>query len=275
MMSDVGAPDHRDPAVPIVAPSAHPWSAAGGDVGVLLLHGFTGNPTSMRPLAEHLAGAGLAIELPRLPGHGTHWKDLARTSWQDWAREAASALDRLRTRASVVAVVGMSAGGALALHLAQTRGRDVDAIVLINPSVTFRHPLKPVAGIVARVLPTFPGIGNDIARPGADELPYDRVPVRAAASLFALQDQVRANLAAVHAPTLVLTSRADHTVATGDSTLVLDGIGSARREHVWLERSFHVATLDYDADVIADRTLAFVREHAAAGGQISDRGADI
>jgi carboxylesterase len=251
-------------SVQLVAPSAQPWSAPGDDVGVLVLHGFTGNPTSMRPLAHRLADAGMAVELPRLPGHGTHWKDLAQTSWQDWAREAEAALDRLRSRTRAAAVVGLSAGGTLALHLAQTRPADLHAVVVINPSLTFRHPLKSVAGVLARVVPTMAGLGNDIARSGADELPYDRVPLRAAASLFALQDQVRAALDKVRTPIMVLTSRADHTVPPGDSSILLDGVASSRREQVWLERSFHVATLDYDADLIADRTITFVREHTAA-----------
>lgn len=257
-----------------MARSARSWSAPGGDVGVLVLHGFTGNPTSVRPLAERLAGAGLAVELPRLPGHGTTWRDLARTSWTEWAAEADAALDRLRARAATVAVAGLSAGGTLALHLAQTRPADVAGLALINPSISFRHPLKAVAGLVGRVVPTLPAIGNDIARPDVDELPYDRVPLRAAASLFALQDHVRDRLAAVRAPTLVLTSRVDHTVPPADSTVILDGIGSPERAQVWLERSFHVATLDYDGDLIADRTLAFIDRHVTAAGDKTDRGAD-
>lgn len=256
----------------VVAPSAHAWSAPGSQdgAGVLVLHGFTGNPTSLRPLAERLAAGGMAVELPRLPGHGTHWKDLARTSRHDWAAEAGASLDRLRARTRAVAVVGLSAGGTLALLLAQTRPDDVAAIAVINPSLTFRHPLKKVAGTVARVIPTMRGVGNDIARPGADELPYDRVPLTAAHQLFTLQDEVRSNLAAVHTPVLVLTSREDHTVPPSDSTVLLEGISSPDREQVWLERSFHVATLDHDADLIADRTIAFVRTHTASA---DDRGA--
>src|SRR5580704_15003176 len=62
-------------ACPIVtAPVLHgaeAFSAPGGPDGVLVLHGFTGSPFSMRPLADKLAEAGYAVELPRLPGHGT------------------------------------------------------------------------------------------------------------------------------------------------------------------------------------------------------------
>jgi carboxylesterase len=240
----------------LIAPSAAAWSSQVGDTGVLVLHGFTGNPTAVRPLAERLAAVGHRVELPRLPGHGTTWRDLATTRWDDWAGEADAAFDRLGVWPR--AIVGLSMGGTLALHLAQQRPHDVAALVVVNPTVTFRHPLRPALGLLRRVVPTFPGVGNDIARPGADEHPYPRVPLRAAASLFDAQDMVRARLDRVTAPTLVLTSRTDHTVDPADSVIVMRGLTAATTAQVWLERSFHVATLDYDADVIADRTIAWI-----------------
>lgn len=253
----------RGAGVSLVGPSAAAWSVAAGDTGVLVLHGFTGNPTAMRPLAEHLAAAGHRVELPRLPGHGTTWQDLATTSWDDWAAEADAAFDRLGDRPR--AVVGLSMGGTLALQLAAQRPDDVAALVVINPSVTFHHPLKPALGLLKRIIPSLPGIGNDIARDGADELPYTRVPLRAAATLFSAQDMVRGRLDRVRAPTLVLTSRNDHTVDPADSGLVLDGLTGAVAEQVWLERSFHVATLDHDAEVIADRTVEWIAAAMRSG----------
>lgn len=242
----------------LIAPSAAAWSSPGGPAGVLVLHGFTGNPTSMRPLAERLAADGYRVELPRLPGHGTSWQDLAGTTWDDWAGEADAAFERLGRRRR--GIVGLSMGATLALHLAQQRPHEVDALVLINPAVTFKHPLKPALGLLKRVIPTLPGVGNDIARPGADELPYPRVPLAAAASLFAAQDDVRSRLDRVGAPTLVLTSRNDHTVDPADSEIVLSGLVDARTAQVWLERSFHVATLDHDAALIEDRASAWLEE---------------
>jgi carboxylesterase len=253
--------------VDLIAPSAAAWSSAIGDTGVLVLHGFTGNPTAVRPLAGRLAAAGHRVELPRLPGHGTTWQDMATTRWDDWAGEAAAAFDRLGGRPR--AIVGLSMGGTLGLHLAQQRPHDVAALVVINPAVTFRHRLRPALGLLKRVVPTFPGVGNDIARPGADEHPHPRVPLGAAASLFDAQDAVRARLDRVIAPTLVLTSRTDHTVDPADSGIVVRGLTAAVTEHVWLERSFHVATLDYDADVIADRTIAWI-DTAMTGASPAD-----
>ncbi|HLY83237.1 MAG TPA: hypothetical protein VKQ71_09625, partial [Acidimicrobiales bacterium] len=71
-----------------VLDGAEPFSARGGRAGALLLHGFTGSPWSMRPVAEALAATGFTVELPLLPGHGTSVDDLAETGWEDWSGAA-------------------------------------------------------------------------------------------------------------------------------------------------------------------------------------------
>lgn len=247
-----------------VIEGAQAWSAEGRrDVGVLVLHGLTGNPVSLRPLAESLAGDGYHVELPRLPGHGTRWQDLARTTWRDWAREANAALELLRARTSAQVAVGLSMGGTLSLHLAITRPDDLAGIVLINPTVKPRDPRLKALPAIKWVVPGLPGVGNDIARPGADEKPYPKMSLKALSSLIDLQRRVRARLGEVRLPLLVLTSRQDHVVDVADSRLVIDRVASERCEHVWLERSYHVATLDYDAAEIEQRVAAFVEKVAA------------
>src|SRR5580704_7049564 len=101
-----------------VLPGAESTSFPGGPVGVLVLHGFTGNPTSMRALAEALAEAGYAVELPRLPGHGTAVEDMLPTRWVDWSGAAEAAFADLAGRCAKVAVAGLSMGGTLAAWLA-------------------------------------------------------------------------------------------------------------------------------------------------------------
>ncbi len=247
-----------------IIPGAEPWSAEGGEVGALVLHGFTGNPVSMRPLAESLAEAGLAVELPRLPGHGTSWRELGRTTWHDWSREARAALEILASRTHRRLVVGLSVGGLLGLHLAATRPGLVDGVVAINPALRLHHhPLLRFVGALKHVLPSYPSpTTDDITLPGVSEHAYDRVPLAALHSLLELQCAVA--LEDVTAPLLVMTSRTDHVVPPEASGEVLARVASVDREQIWLERSLHVATLDADADLVLARTLAFAERVAGA-----------
>src|SRR5271169_2124203 len=118
-----------------VIPGAEPFSCDGGPVGVLLCHGFTGTPQSLRPWAEYLTEAGLTVRVPRLPGHGTSWQEMNRTRWEDWYAEADRNYRELRERCSKVFVMGLSMGGTLTLGLAEQYGDAISGIVLVNPSV--------------------------------------------------------------------------------------------------------------------------------------------
>lgn len=241
-----------------VLPGHEAWSGGEGDAGVLVVHGYTSSPYGMRGLAEALAGAGFRVELPRLPGHGTHWKDLARTTWRDWVREALATLERLRAETTRQALVGLSMGGTIALHLAATRD-DIAGAALINPIVSTSNPVARVVPLLKYVVPSVAGLGNDIAKPGADEQPYDRNPVRAQASVLELMALVRGELPQATCPLLVFTSRQDHVVEPVNGEQILAAVSSTDTEQVWLERSYHVAQLDHDGPEIERRTIEFCR----------------
>ena len=91
------------------------WSTVTTASGVLLLHGFTGSPASMRPWGELLAQRSWTVRVPRLPGHGTRWQDMNITRWEDWYSEADRNLRELTSRCDRVFVAGLSMGGALTL----------------------------------------------------------------------------------------------------------------------------------------------------------------
>src|SRR6201995_2476938 len=147
-------------------PGAEPFSHQGGATGVLLCHGFTGRPQSPRPWAGFLAEAGLSLSLPLLPGHGTSWQEMNRTTSDDWYATAEEALGALRARCDEVFVMGLSMGGCLALRLAETHGRDVRGLVLVNPSLAPDTKLFMVAPLLKHVIKSMPAIGNDIKKPG-------------------------------------------------------------------------------------------------------------
>ncbi|TGB16309.1 alpha/beta fold hydrolase [Streptomyces sp. MZ04] len=250
-----------------VLPGAEPYRHEGGEVGVLLCHGFTGSPQSLRPWAEYLAEQGLTVSLPLLPGHGTRWEDLQMTGWQDWYAEVERELHGLLERCSEVFVFGLSMGGALTLRLAAKHGDAVRGIVLVNPG-------NKVHGLAARALPvarhlvrTTKGIASDIAKEGSDEVGYDRVPLHAAHSLRQFFARVDGELPQVTQPLLLLHSPQDHVVPPVDSARILSRVSSTDVTEILLEQSYHVATLDHDADRIFDESLAFIGRLAPSVGK--------
>jgi len=248
-----------------VLPGAEPFAADGGEVGVVLSHGFTGSTQSLRPWAEHLAGAGLTVRLPRLPGHGTRWQDLNDTRWPDWYGEVERAFDDLRGRCRQVFGMGLSMGGTLVTRLAEQRPAEVAGLVLVNPSLgSERKDVKYALPLLHRVVPSLAGIGSDIRKPGVTELAYGRTPLRAMRSLSRLWPLVVADLGRVIAPVLLYRSRVDHVVEPMSGRLLREGAASTEVTEVILEDSYHVATLDHDAPTIFAGSLEFVRAHTAA-----------
>lgn len=248
-----------------VVAGAEPFTHLGSDdVGVLLCHGFTGSPASMRPWAEHLATTcGYTVSVPRLPGHGTTWRDMSGTTWQDWYRCVRAEFEELRQRCSSVFVFGLSMGGTLTLRLAQEFGDDIAGIALVNPAVMTSRLDAKVAPLLKRVLPRVPGICNDINKPGQDEVAYKWVPVKAFVSLTELWKVVRPDLGSVTQPLLMLHSLVDHVVEPKNAQLILDGVGSEDVTDVVLRDSYHVATLDNDAQLLFDTSVEFIkRVHA-------------
>lgn len=243
--------------------SVESFSSDTGDIGLLFLHGFTGSPAALRPLAEEAAARGYRVRLPRLPGHGTRWQELAVTAWQDWYDVAEREFGALREHCRRVFVVGLSMGGALALRLAQRHPDDVAALVLVNPALTSYNPMLAAAGLLKHVIRTTPGIGCDIAKPGQDERSYDLTPVAAAHELAKLWADVRPYLDLVTCPVLVFRSATDHVVPASSMDIIRRQTSTLELTEVVLENSYHVATLDYDAGLIAERTFAFVDQQAA------------
>ena len=250
-----------------VIPGAEPYRHEGGEVGVLLCHGFTGSPQSLRPWAEYLAERGLTVSLPLLPGHGTRWEDMQVTGWQDWYAEVDRALRELLDRCSQVFVFGLSMGAALALRLAAKHGDEVAGLVLVNPGNKV-HGLAARALPVARhLVPSTKGIASDIAKEGSSEIGYDRVPLHAAHSLRNFFRIVDRELPQVTQPLVVLHSPQDHVVPPVDSARVLSRISSTDVEEILLEQSYHVATLDHDAGRIFDESYAFIGRLAPSIGK--------
>jgi carboxylesterase len=252
-----------------VLPGAEPWSSDGGPHGVLVLHGFTGNPQSMRPLAEAVARVGYTVELPLLPGHGTSIDDMVPTRWDDWRGAAERAYSDLAGRCQRVVVSGLSMGGTLSCWLAANHP-EICGLAVVNPMVD--PPNDEYRGAVRSMLEAgtevAPGIGSDIAKEGSVEYAYEGAPLRAALSFFDGVDQLFPRLEDIRCPVLLFSSRQDHVVDPASGDVLAASVGGPV-ERVFLERSFHVATLDWDAPFVEERVVVFCGEVMGGTGKAS------
>lgn len=248
--------------------------------GALVLHGLTGSTQSVDGLATSLRGAGFLVESPTLPGHGTSPEDLAGHGWADWSAAAEESYQRLAARTRRVVAIGLSMGGALAAGVAADHP-EVVGLAVVNPLVDppapeFRQVLEAFLAAGEHFLP---GVGSDIADPdAADEAAYDRLPVAALLSMSLGLAALRPRLAGICCPLLILTSRHDHVVPVASTELLAEAVAGPV-ERVWLEHSYHVATLDLDREELERRVVEFASElcHAPdgqeqAGGDDADRG---
>jgi len=246
------------------ATDTEPYAADGGPIGAVLCHGLTGMPGSLRPWAEALAAAGLTVRVPRLPGHGTRWQDANRVNWQDWYATLSSTVDEVSAACADTFVMGLSMGGTLVLRLAEERGTDLAGVIAVNASLFTTRKDAKLLPLIRRVIPALPPVGNDIKKPGVVEPAYPKLPVKAAYQLSLLWKLTNADLAKITQPLLVMTSRNDHVVEPENSERLMQGAGSADKRQIWLEDSYHVATMDNDLPLIIDESLTFIRAHSSA-----------
>ena len=237
------------------APRRH--RGAPGSRKVLFIHGFTGAPATLEPQIEAAAAAGYDLYAPLLRGHGTSLDDMVPTRYEDYLDDARRAMDDLAGGESSVMVVGISMGGTLAIDLGLSDSR-VERMVLINPLVL--PPADSYLTLLDQLLEAgvevAPAVGSDIADPEVREASYDGSPIRAARSLFLNTARVAPRVGELKMPILLFSSLQDHVVPVESGEYLAAQAASVKR--VVLERSYHVATLDYDKELITQETLDFL-----------------
>ncbi len=245
-------------------PDAEPFAADGGPVGVVVSHGFTGTPASVRDWARAFADAGFTVRLPLLPGHGATWRETNRSRWPQWYDAIENAYQEVAARCDTVFAAGLSMGGTLVTRLAERHPEAIAGLVLVNPAYSTTRIDAKFVPYISWAVRSRPSIGGDIKKPGVEEPADDRTPVVAFGSLQKLWKVTRADLASVRAPILLYRSRVDHVVDPSSARVLAAGAVNTTIREVILEDSYHVATLDHDAPAIFEGSVRFVRELSAA-----------
>lgn len=198
--------------------------------GVLLLHGMSDSPYSLRAIGEALHGRGYHVLGLRLPGHGTAPSGLTRVHWQDMTAATRLGMRHLAAELGVqpIHVIGYSTGAALALDftLDAIEGQEAPvpaSLVLISPAVGI-HAVASLAAWKRRTstLPGFGGLGWLVVEPEFDPYKYNSFATNAGEQVHRLtisvsrrlERQVRSGKPGSFPPTLVLKSNADSTVST-------------------------------------------------------------
>lgn len=236
-----------------------PFFFAGGEPGVLLIHGFLTAPGEMRPLGEQLAAAGMTVSGIRLRGHGTQPEALAQVSWRDWLADVEAGLTELRQHCARVCVAGLSLGGVLALHAAAHN--TVERVVTFSApdGALARHPLLQLAKVGARGIRYIPKIGSDVREPEARRahFTYTRVPLHGVLQIAALMETIDAQLPRITAPTLLVQARHDLVVPARTPQRIATKLGGPSRIF-WVERGGHTVVMDYDREVVFAQTQAWL-----------------
>ena len=254
----------------LIMPGAEPYFARGGPTGVLLLHGFTASPHEVKWLGQYLAARGHTICAPRIAGHGTDYRDLARTTWQDWAASALDGYHMLRAQCDRVFVGGLSMGGALALFTA--------AQVEVDGVIALAAPVLPFPGLsanrlrIAKHLRPFTDQTDrspfadyilaqqkQLGEPEIGRVRYGMWSTAALEQLTRMIPHVNARLPEIRAPVLAVYSKADATVLLPNLEALKAGLtGAARVEAHVIEQSSHILTQDMERETVFRLIVEFV-----------------
>ena len=241
-------------------PNSEPFELSGGPIAVLVIHGFSGSPVSVRPWAQALNESGFTVLVPRLPGHGTTWNEMNQTRWEEWFSEVENNFRDLKSRYKRVFVAGFSMGGALTLRLATIYKDEIEGLLLVNPSIGDDRLVMRLIPFLKYFLPSVKGRGTDVAAPNPPRHSYGRTPLHALHSLQKLWRIVQRHLHLIDQPLMIGYSINDHVVNPKFSELVIDNVSSVDIREVIFERSFHNVALDYDLPLLIEESVTFIQE---------------
>jgi carboxylesterase len=235
----------------------------GGDSAVLLIHGFTGNPYSMRILGTYLADRGVDAFGVRLAGHGTDVESLARTDYRDWQESVRVAFNQVKEKYKSISVVGLSFGGNLAFNLSRCYPETIDKIVTIGTPVVLKKQKlnRYVVPYIKRFKKFYKKEWVKDMKSDTEfmQRTYDRIPLDSYASfIYFINNFTKSELPHVNVPTLVIHSKDDVVIPPESAQLIYEMLGSKEKELFWLENSYHDPLVDEVTDSLLEKIYQFL-----------------
>jgi carboxylesterase len=246
----------------MIIKNAEPFYFPGNSTGCLLIHGFTGAPTEMRPLGDFLAEKGYSVLGIRLSGHGTKMADIQRSHWQDWAGSVLDGWHLLQSSTDKIILMGLSMGGVLALYHASFL--PVQGVVSMStPYQLEPDPKLALLPFLTRIIPHVSKGKSDWHDPDAAKghISYEKYPTRAIVQLTHLLQAMRISLPKVTVPALLMHAKGDLSVDPKNMNRIYQELGTTEenKEMVWLENSGHVLTRDLEKMTVFNNIHNFVQ----------------
>jgi carboxylesterase len=255
-----------------------------GEDVVLLVHGLTGTPAEMRPVAKRLTRQGFSVMCPQLAGHCGSIGALKRSRWQDWYGTVERAFEALSLNHARIYVTGLSMGALIALKLAEQKGARVAGLGLLSTTFFYdgwniphqkRRWLLPIVlysplryfiswketspyGIKCeRTRAMVHSVLTNRDAHAAEKFGIFRTPAVTIHESVRLIRATRKALPGVQAPTLIVHATEDDMASVKNAHYVAGRISSERVETFFVEDSYHVLTLDKRKYDIAHRLADF------------------
>lgn len=239
--------------------SPEPFFYTGGKTGILIIHGFTGTPSEMRPMGDYFKEQGYTVYAPLLAGHGTSPEEMEKTTWHDWWQSTLDAYDHLRAEGvERLFVAGLSMGGALALYLASQK--PVDGVITMCAPVWIRDRRAYIAGLIRHFIPYKPRTSTKLPEIEAHLVPYDRTPLKSVGSLIRFVRLVCKKLPEVKAPALIIQARKDETIIPESADYIYEHISSTVKHLSWYEKSSHIITVDRERKKLFQEVDDFMKK---------------
>lgn len=262
-----------------------------GDAGVLLVHGITGGPAEMKPLARKLAAEGFTVSCPQLAGHCSTLAELKRTGWRDWYATVESALDTLRQQCDTIFVSGLSMGALLALKLAAGHPEHIQGVATLSatffydgwnvPRLRQRFILpillhSPLRYFLSWREPSPYGIKDErirniiasVYQSDTANMPekygYSEFPGVTILETFRLIRAATRDLGDVVSPLLIVHSTEDDMASLKNARFLASRVGSPLVDTYFVDDTYHVLTLDRRKDDVAERVAEFFLSQQSA-----------
>lgn len=245
--------------------------------GVLLLHGLGGSPAEMHAVQRKLRARGFAVETPILPGHTTDYNDLRWVKWTELRDAAFAAFEDMLKRYETVSVSGLCLGAVLSLLIGIKYGNKVHSICPISTTLNFDGWSLPYKTRFLWIVPYSPlwffynidesepyGVKDLSIRQliikkmkSSQRVHYSKIPVSAIWQMGKMNKFVKKNLHKITCPVFAIHPREDEISSLASVACMENAIQPNLFTKLILENSYHLATVDSEKGLVAERVSEF------------------